>query len=96
MIKAILDGELDTVPTFEDPFFGLHIPEQVSNVPTEILNPRNTWKRPELYDEKASELAQQFIENFKEYESSVSKDILAASPKPTAPGKKSTKIHKLK
>ena len=97
MIKAILDGELDSVSTFEDPVFGLHIPDQVSNVPTEILNPRNTWKRQELYDEKARELAAQFIENFKEYESSVSKDILSASPRPNASfGKESKKIHKLK
>ena len=97
MIKAILDGELDTVPTFEDPVFGLQIPEQVSDVPTEILNPRNTWKHGELYDAKARELAEQFVENFKEYESSVSKDILSASPKPNAgAGKESKKIHKLK
>jgi ATP-dependent phosphoenolpyruvate carboxykinase len=24
----------------------------MSNVPSEILNPRNTWENPELYDEK--------------------------------------------
>jgi ATP-dependent phosphoenolpyruvate carboxykinase len=28
----------------------------ITNVPSEILNPRNTWENPELYDEK--ELAQ--------------------------------------
>jgi phosphoenolpyruvate carboxykinase (ATP) len=97
MIKAILDGEMDSVPTFEDPVFGLHIPEQVSNVPTEILNPRNTWKHPDLYDQKARELAAQFVENFKEYEASVTQDILSASPRPNASvGNESAKIHKLK
>ena len=32
----------------------------------------------------ARKLAAQFVENFKEYESSVTKEILAASPNPMA------------
>ena len=97
MIKAILDGKLEKVPTRPDPIFGLQIPEKVEGVPVEVLNPRNTWKCPDTYDEKARELAAQFVENFKEYESSVSKDILSASPNPNASaGKRSKKIHKLK
>jgi phosphoenolpyruvate carboxykinase (ATP) len=54
-------------------------------VPQEILNPRNTWKNKKDYDKKARELAAQFVENFKEYESSVTQEILAASPNPMAP-----------
>ena len=96
MIKAILDGQLDKVATFEDPVFGLHIPEKVEGVPSEVLNPRNTWKRPEDYDKKAKELANQFIENFKEYEKTVSKEILAASPRPAGAGKSTGKITKLR
>lgn len=96
MIKAILEGQLDEVATFKDPVFGLHIPERIANFPTEALNPRNTWKRPEEYDTKAQELAKQFIENFKEYEKTVSKEILAASPRPEAAGKGQGKIHKLR
>ncbi len=97
MIKAILDGQLEKVPTRPDPIFGLHIPEKVKGVPVEVLNPRNTWKCPDTYDEKARELAAQFVENFKEYESSVSKDVQSASPNPNATaGKRSRKIHKLK
>jgi phosphoenolpyruvate carboxykinase (ATP) len=96
MIKAILEGQLDKVTTFKDPVFGIQIPEQVADVPTEVLNPRNTWKRPEDYDEKARDLAKQFVENFKEYEKTVSKEILAASPRPTPAGKSQTKIHKLR
>jgi len=96
MIKAILEGQLNNVATFKDPVFGLHIPEQVEGVPSEVLNPRNTWKHPEAYDEKARELAAQFVENFKEYEKSVSKEILAASPRPVAPAKSAAKIQKLR
>ncbi len=95
MIKAILEGQLNNVSTFKDPVFGLHIPEKVEGVPAEVLNPRNTWKNPETYDEKARELAAQFIENFKEYEKSVSKEILAASPRPAA-AKSGAKIQKLR
>ncbi|NIP99948.1 MAG: phosphoenolpyruvate carboxykinase (ATP), partial [Nitrospinaceae bacterium] len=95
MIKAILEGQLDSVPTYQDPVFGLHIPQQVEGVPKEVLNPRNTWKHTDAYDEKARHLAAQFVENFKDYEKAVSKEILAANPKPTAsPGR--ARIHKLR
>ena len=97
MIKAILEGQLDKVETQEDPVFGIHVPLKVKGVPDEILQPRNTWKNPESYDEKAKELANQFIENFKEYESNVDKKILEASPRPSGLSKKAKgKIHKLR
>jgi len=96
MIKAILEGQLEKVATFKDPVFGLQIPEKVEGVPSEVLNPRNTWKRPEDYDKKAKELANQFVENFKEYEKTVSKEVLAASPRPAGAGKGPAKIHKLR
>jgi phosphoenolpyruvate carboxykinase (ATP) len=97
MIKAILEGELDQVKTQEDPVFGLHVPFKVKGVPDEILQPRNTWKNPEAYDKKAQELANQFIENFKEYESNVDKKTLDASPRPSGLSKKPKgKIHKLR
>ena len=97
MIKAILEGELDKVATQEDPVFGIHVPLKVKGVPDEILQPRNTWKNPEAYDEKARELAKQFVDNFKEYESNVDKKILDASPRPSGLSKKTkTKVRKLR
>ena len=97
MIKAILEGQLDNVETETDPVFGIQIPLVVKGVPKEYLFPRNTWKNPEAYDEKANELANQFIENFKEYENNVDKKILDASPKPLAgKGKSAGKIHELR
>jgi phosphoenolpyruvate carboxykinase (ATP) len=97
MIKAILEGQLDNVETLADPIFGVHIPLKVKGVPDEILQPRNTWKKKEAYDEKARELAVQFVENFKEYQNNVDKKILDASPNPSGTAKKAAgKIRKLR
>lgn len=93
MIRAILAGELNETPQFTDPVFGLHIPEGVRDVPAGILNPRNTWKDPAAYDEKARSLAGQFVENFKQYEDAVDKKTLEASPRPD---QASSKVHKLR
>jgi phosphoenolpyruvate carboxykinase (ATP) len=81
MIHAILKGELETAVTAPDPIFGLNIPATVRDVPSHLLNPRDTWKNPEAYDEKARDLASQFIENFKEYSDNVSPQVRAAGPK---------------
>ncbi|PIR01343.1 MAG: phosphoenolpyruvate carboxykinase (ATP) [Nitrospinae bacterium CG11_big_fil_rev_8_21_14_0_20_45_15] len=96
MIHAILDGSLNNVETEADPIFGLHIPKSVPNVPDDVLNPRNTWKKKNEYDKKAQELAAQFIENFKQYEQGVSKEILSASPSPTPASKIKGTVRKIK
>jgi phosphoenolpyruvate carboxykinase (ATP) len=97
MIKAILEGELNDVETQADPIFGVHVPLAVNGVPSEILHPRNTWKKKAAYDEKARELAIQFVENFKEYENDVDKKIKDASPNPSGMSKNgSGKIHELR
>ena len=80
MINAILNGDLKKVQLKTDPIFGLQVPVSCPNVPDEVLDPRGTWKNPKAYDEKARELAEQFIENFKEYEESVGPEIIAAGP----------------
>ena len=85
MISAILKGELKNVPTETDPIFGLHIPTSVAiegyqEVPQEILNPRNTWKSTEEYDQARNKLANMFIENFKKY-SQKNPQLQEAGPK---------------
>ena len=42
--------------------FKVLVPKEVPNVPSEILNPRNTWTNKEEYDAKAKELAKKFNE----------------------------------
>ncbi|NTS40251.1 phosphoenolpyruvate carboxykinase (ATP) [Flavisolibacter sp. BT320] len=81
MITAALNGKLDNVETVKDAIFGVAIPTEVPGVPTEVLQPRNTWQDKEAYDEKARFLAGLFVENFKKYAAGVSEEILAAAPK---------------
>ncbi|MBT5027109.1 MAG: hypothetical protein HOM97_01835, partial [Nitrospina sp.] len=51
----------------------------------------------DAYDEKAKELAIQFVDNFKEYESNVDKKILDASPNPSGVADNGKgKIHELR
>lgn len=81
MITAALEGKLNNVEFEAHPIFGMQIPKECPNVPTEVLNPRNTWSNPEEYDKKAKELAGLFIKNFEKYASGVEAEILAAAPK---------------
>ena len=50
------------------------------DVPAEVLTPRNTWKDPEAYDQKARDLARRFNENFKKYADGVSEAVRAVAP----------------
>lgn len=81
MITAALNGELNNVEYTEHEVFGVMMPNACSNVPTEILNPINTWTDKEKYNETAKDLANQFIKNFEKYASGVSSEILNAAPK---------------
>ena len=81
MLNAAIDGKLDDVETFTDPFFGLQVPKECPGVPSEVLNPRETWKNTEAYDEKAELLASKFKKNFKKYADTVEKNVLEAGPK---------------
>ena len=80
MITAALNGALAGVVFEQHPVFGLQMPTTCPNVPSEILNPRNTWNSAADYDQKANELAQKFIKNFEQYAEGVSPEILAAAP----------------
>jgi phosphoenolpyruvate carboxykinase (ATP) len=80
MITAALNGELDHVEYDTTPWFRLAIPKTCPNVPSELLNAKNTWPSPEAFDEKAKNLAAQFVKNFEKYKDGVSADILAAAP----------------
>jgi phosphoenolpyruvate carboxykinase (ATP) len=81
MIKAALSGQLDNVKYAVDPFFNLEVPQSVPGVPSEVLNPRNTWKNTAEYDEQAAKLARMFTDNFKTFEAEAAPDVAAAGPK---------------
>lgn len=81
MITAALNGDLDDVAYETDPIFGLSIPTSCSDVPTLLLNPRNTWKSQSDYDRYANELAKRFVNNFKNYSDKVAPAVLESAPK---------------
>jgi phosphoenolpyruvate carboxykinase (ATP) len=80
MVRAVIGGRLDGAETRRDPFFGLNVPLEVPGVPTEILDPRDTWPDKEAYDEQARKLAGLFRENFAKFEGSVSEEVEASGP----------------
>lgn len=81
MITAALSGVLSEVNFKTHPIFGLAVPGAVPGVPTEILDPRQTWRDKEAYDRTATDLAEKFIKNFEKYAEFASADILAGAPK---------------
>ncbi|MFY0643415.1 MAG: phosphoenolpyruvate carboxykinase (ATP) [Bacteroidia bacterium] len=80
MITAALEGELNNVDYITHPVFGVSIPTECPNVPSELLNPKDTWADKAAYDEKANHLAGLFNSNFAQYASGVSQEILDAAP----------------
>lgn len=81
MISAALSGELDQVDYLEHQVFGLMMPVECPNVPSEILNPRNTWEDKQAYDQKSADLAQSFVRNFQQFAEFASSEIMHAAPK---------------
>ena len=81
MITAALNGQLDQVKFTKHPIFGMSVPGAVPGVPSEILDPRNTWADKEAYDKTAASLADKFVENFKKYAEFANDEILAGAPK---------------
>ena len=82
MVNAALQGRLDGVKFRKDPLFGIDVPLECPGVPANVLNPRDTWEDKSAYDNKARELADRFIKNFKQFE-----DDVPAAVKESAPGK---------
>jgi phosphoenolpyruvate carboxykinase (ATP) len=80
MLSEALSGNLDYIEYSEDPIFGLSIPSKITGIPSDILNPRNTWSHKEAYDKKASQLADMFSENFLQFKKQAAKEILEAGP----------------
>jgi phosphoenolpyruvate carboxykinase (ATP) len=80
MITSALNGELENVAFINHNIFGIAIPQTCPNVPTEILNPRNTWTDKDLYDKKAVELGQKFKANFAKFEAFANAEIMAGAP----------------
>ncbi len=82
IIDRILDGSMDKAETTTIPYFNLAIPTKLDQVDTNILDPRNTYAKPEDWDVKAKDLAGRFIKNFEKFTGNeAGKALVAAGPK---------------
>ena len=82
IIDAILNGSIDKAPTKTIPYFNFEVPTVLEGVDTGILDPRDTYSDPAVWDEKAKDLAGRFINNFHKYENNeAGKALVAAGPK---------------
>ena len=81
MITAALSSELDNVEYKKHEVFGLMMPTSCPNVPSEILDPKNTWEDKVGYDQKANHLAESFVKNFEAFADNANEEILAAAPR---------------
>jgi len=80
LLNAALDGSLKSASFVKDPVFGLETPTACDGVPSEILNPKNTWEDKAAYDAKANHLAELFNKNFEEFSDGVSQEVKNAGP----------------
>ncbi|MBE6223237.1 MAG: phosphoenolpyruvate carboxykinase (ATP) [Bacteroidales bacterium] len=82
IIDAILSGAIDKAPTKQIPYFDFKVPTKLEGVDTGILDPRDTYAKPEEWEVKAKDLAGRFIKNFHKYESNkAGKALVKAGPK---------------
>ena len=68
LLDAALAGDLDEgkVQFEPHPVFNLRMPTSCPGVPSDILNPRNTWDDKDAYDAQATKLRDMFRENFEQ------------------------------
>ena len=80
MISSILEGELEKVDYEQHPIFGLYLPKYCKDVPTEMLDPMNTWLQKGAYISKAIQLAHSFHLNFDKFINQASEEIMHGGP----------------
>ncbi len=82
IIDAILNGSIDEAATVMLPYFNLEVPVAVSGVDdVSILDPRNTYDDPEVWERRAQDLAARFVKNFAQYtDNDAGKALIAAGP----------------
>ena len=64
IVDCALRGVLGEVEYDEDPLFHIQVPRFCPHVPTEIVNPRNTWEDKGAFDDRARKLAADFSAHF--------------------------------
>ena len=81
IIDAILDGSILEAETKKIPMFDFEVPTSLPKVNPAILDPRDTYADPQVWEEKAKDLAGRFIKNFGKYTTNdAGKALVAAGP----------------
>ncbi|CAI0393575.1 unnamed protein product, partial [Linum tenue] len=87
IINAIHSGELLEANYTKTEIFGLEIPSSIEGVPSEILQPANTWSDKKAYNETLLKLGGLFKKNFEVFanhkigkDGKLTEQILAAGP----------------
>ncbi|GGZ14840.1 hypothetical protein GCM10007049_03530 [Echinicola pacifica] len=80
MVNAALEGKMNNVSFEKHPIFKIQIPSYCPGVPSELLNPKNTWENPGNYDQTAAQLARAFQENFAKYTEEAPPEIMDGGP----------------
>ena len=81
MITAALTGEIEKAEFKHDDLFNVDIPQSIKDVPSEVLNPRDTWKDKNAYDAQAKKLAKMFKDNFEKKYPHMPANIKNAGPR---------------
>lgn len=77
LVRAAMDGSIDDGGYRHDDIFNVEVPRACFGVPSQLLDPRQTWDDPDKYDESAKKLASMFSDNFKKRYPGVSLEDLA-------------------
>jgi phosphoenolpyruvate carboxykinase (ATP) len=81
LLNAALTGVLNKGEYRRDPVFGFEVPTACEGVPSEILEPSNTWGNKEEYYRRYDSLAARFIENFKLMAAGCPQSVAEAGPR---------------
>ncbi len=81
LLNAALSGSLLDVEYHKDPVFGFDVPKSCEGVPSDILDPANTWPSRDEYFKKYDALAARFIENFKLMSAECPPHIVESGPR---------------
>lgn len=81
LLNDALSGKLQNVEYYNDPVFGFQVPKSCEGVPSNILNPAESWSNKDQYMQRYRELASRFVDNFKKFESETPLEVIKAGPK---------------
>jgi phosphoenolpyruvate carboxykinase (ATP) len=81
MLRAAIDGQLESAPMYTDPLFGFQVPQQIEGVPAQVMRPRETWQDQAEYDRLAQMLVERFRANFNKKFAAHAPDLAEHGPR---------------